>query len=121
MARPRKEISAREVELLASVFCTQQEIAEKLECSVDTLTRRFAEPYKKGVAEAKTSLRRHQFMLSKKNAAMAIFLGKNYLGQKDTVNFDVKQLDAEIERELALLASREEAETSGTTESASVN
>src|SRR5262245_43139262 len=113
MARPRKQISPREVELLASCFCTQEEIAEKLGCSVDTLARRFAESYKKGVAAAKTSLRRNQFLLAKKNAAMAIFLGKNYLGQRDTVNLDVRQLDAEIERELALLDSGEEAEASG--------
>ena len=30
-----------------------------------------------------TSLRRTQFRLAEKNAAMAIFLGKNYLGQTD--------------------------------------
>jgi hypothetical protein len=121
MGRPLKQISAHDVELLASVFCTQQEIAEKLGCSVDTLMRRFAESYKKGLADAKTSLRRHQFMLAKKNAAMAIFLGKNYLGQRDTVNLDVRELDAEIERELALLGSREEAETPGPTASESIN
>jgi hypothetical protein len=32
----------------------------------------------------KIQLRRNQFDLSKKSAAMAIFLGKNYLGQRDS-------------------------------------
>ena len=121
MARPRKNISAREVELLASCFCTQEEIASKLGCSVDTLARHFAESYKKGLAEAKTSLRRNQFLLAKKNAAMAIFLGKNYLGQRDTLNLDVRELDNEIERELALLDPRKEGEIPGAITSESVN
>ena len=121
MARPRKDISDREVELLASCFCTQEEVASKLGCSVDTLARRYAEPYKKGLAAAKTSLRRNQFLLAKKNAAMAIFLGKNYLGQRDTINLDVRELDAEIERELALLDPRKEAAVSGAVESGSIN
>ena len=121
MSRPLKDISARDVELLASVFCTQQEIAEKLGCSVDTLSRRFADSYKKGLADAKASLRRNQFLLAKKSAAMAIFLGKNYLGQRDTLNLDVRELDAEIERELALLDSRKEREIPGDVASESVN
>ena len=37
-----------------------------------------------GVA-LKIKLRKNQIELSKKSAAMAIFLGKNYLGQKDTI------------------------------------
>ena len=33
----------------------------------------------------KIKLRRNQFKLSEKSAAMAIFLGKNYLGQRDAI------------------------------------
>ena len=33
----------------------------------------------------KIKLRKNQIELSKKSAAMAIFLGKNYLGQKDNI------------------------------------
>jgi hypothetical protein len=47
------------------------------------LGHNFSTLYKQGSAEGKTALRGHQFQLSKKNAGMAIFLGKNYLGQKD--------------------------------------
>ena len=41
------------------------------------------EAFHEGQAEGRTSLRRTQFRLAQKNAAMAIFLGKNYLGQAD--------------------------------------
>lgn len=36
------------------------------------------------------SLRRAQFRLAEKSAAMAIFLGKNYLGQSDNVAIEDK-------------------------------
>jgi hypothetical protein len=39
--------------------------------------------YEDGKGQGLTSLRRTQFRLAEKNAAMAIFLGKNYLGQTD--------------------------------------
>lgn len=85
--RPKFKIDYGKVEAMASVMATQQEIASFLGCSVDTLQRdkEFCGIYKKGLDEGKMSLRRRQFELAKKNAAMAIFLGKNYLGQKDNV------------------------------------
>lgn len=36
----------------------------------------------------KIKLRQNQLKLSEKNAAMAIFLGKNWLGQRDSFEFD---------------------------------
>jgi hypothetical protein len=38
----------------------------------------------------KLSLRRNQLRLSEKSAGMAIFLGKQYLGQTDNYNFSAK-------------------------------
>ena len=68
-----------------------EEIAYALDCSEDTIERwckreyaeSFADVYKKHSSSGKISLRRYQFELAKKSAAMAIFLGKNYLGQTD--------------------------------------
>lgn len=40
---------------------------------------------KNGGMALKIKLRRNQFKLSEKSAAMAIFLGKNYLGQRDSI------------------------------------
>lgn len=73
------------VEKLASIQCTQEEISTFLGISVRTLQRdeEFCRIYKKGMENGKMSLRRMQFKLAEKNSSMAIFLGKQYLGQKD--------------------------------------
>lgn len=85
MGRPKKKIDYEIVSSLAEIFCTQEEIAAVLNLSISTLKRddEFRTIYKKGIDVAKSSLRRKQFKLADTNAAMAIFLGKNYLGQKD--------------------------------------
>lgn len=84
MARPQKPIDAEQVELLASIHCTNEEIAIALGCSPDTLTRRFADALKKGKAEGKASLRRKQWELAQAgNPTMLIWLGKQLLEQKD--------------------------------------
>lgn len=85
--RPKKEIDYNVVEKLASIQCTQEEIANFLELSVRTLQRdeEFCRIYKKGMDNGKMSLRRIQFKLAEKNTSMAIFLGKQYLGQKDVI------------------------------------
>ena len=91
--RPQKEIDKKIFENLCGLQCTLEEIAGVFDCSADTIERwckreykeTFAEVYKKHSAKGKTSLRRTQFKLAEKSAAMAIFLGKNYLGQKDNI------------------------------------
>ena len=93
MGRPQKEIDQNLFEKLCGLQCTLAEIAGMFDCSEDTIERwckrtydeGFAETYKKHSAAGKLSLRRAQFRLAEKSAAMAIFLGKNYLGQSDHV------------------------------------
>lgn len=80
------------IENLSSLMCTDEEIASILGVSVDTLTNKnnkdtFTEHKLKGQNKGKSSLRRIQFKLAEKNSAMAIFLGKNYLGQKDKIEY----------------------------------
>lgn len=96
--RPKKEFDAKSFVDLVGLGCDQAEICwffrdEKGKpANVDTLTRwckrtfgvTFQEFYKENGAMAmKIRLRRNQIKLSEKSAAMAIFLGKNYLGQTD--------------------------------------
>ena len=90
--RPKKEIDYDTVEKLASIQCTQEEIASFLNLSVRTLQRdeEFCRLYKKGQENGKMSLRRIQFKLAEKNTSMAIFLGKQYLGQKDMPELEEK-------------------------------
>lgn len=89
--RPKKEIDQTLFEKLCGLQCTLEEIAGIFDCSADTIERwckrtykeGFADTYKKHSATGKTSLRRAQFKLAEKSAAMAIWLGKQYLGQRD--------------------------------------
>jgi len=92
--RPRFKIDYDAVEKLANIQCTQQEIASFLGCSVDTLQRdeTFCGIYKKGQETGKMSLRRIQFKLAEKNPTMALWLGKQYLGQKDNIEVESTQL-----------------------------
>lgn len=89
--RPKKVIDYEMVERLASIMATQEEIASFLDMSSRTLQRdsEFCRVYKKGLEKGKMSLRRQQFKLAENNTAMAIFLGKNYLGQSDKQDIDV--------------------------------
>ena len=90
MARPKFKIDYETVEKLAAIQCTQQEIASFLGCSVDTLQRdeTFCGLYKKGQENGKMSLRRIQYKLAEKNPTMAIWLGKQYLKQRDNIEVE---------------------------------
>ena len=93
MARPRINIDKNIFEHLCSIFCTLEDIAGVFDCSTDTIERwclrtyqeSFADTYKKKSAKGRSSLRKYQFAMAKKNPTMAIWLGKQYLGQKDNV------------------------------------
>lgn len=99
--RPRKEIDEQTFSKLCALQCTEEEIAGFFECSPDTIDRwckrtfgeGFAETYKKQSAQGKASLRRMQWKLAEKSAAMAIFLGKNMLGQTDRVEQTVMEVE----------------------------
>lgn len=102
MGRPRKEIDVEQFKGLCAIMCTEEEIASWFNCSVDTIERwckrelngTFADVYKKYSASGRISLRRAQFKMAQKNCTMAIWLGKQYLGQTDkqdvTTTLDAK-------------------------------
>lgn len=97
MGRPLKEIDKHQFEKLCNLQCTLLEIAGFFNCSDDTIERWCKRTYKTTFAECfktfsqggKISLRRTQFKLAERSAAMAIFLGKQYLGQTDKTEMDV--------------------------------
>lgn len=107
--RPRKEIDEKEFRKLCAMQCTLEEIAGFFECCEDTIEtwckrtykENFSDIYKKLSAGGKISLRRNQMKLSETNASMAIWLGKQYLGQKDVSEIEDKEaltrLDAIID------------------------
>ena len=101
--RPKCDIDYVEVEKLAKIMCTQEEIAAHLDIHVATLLRdeKFCEVYKKGIENGKSSLRRKQYLMSESNPTMAIWLGKQYLNQKDkteSVNVNVEMTKEEAEK-----------------------
>lgn len=90
--RPLKEIDKEQFENLCAMQCTLVEMCDWFNCCHDTIEdwckrnydgKNFNEVFEEKRGKGKISLRRAQFELAKKNAAMAIFLGKNYLDQKD--------------------------------------
>ena len=98
MARPLKEIDKKQFENLCGLQCTKDEFCAFFEVTDKTLENWCKRTYSKGFSEifrekrgiGKISLRRSQFELAKKNAAMAIWLGKQYLNQRDQVQIEVK-------------------------------
>ena len=82
--RPKVAIDPTIVEQLAGINCTVDEIASVLGCHKRTIERRFAAIIKKGRDRGTMSLKRAQHTLAMKgNATMQIWLGKQYLGQRD--------------------------------------
>lgn len=97
MGRPIIEIDKEQFEKLCSIQCTLEEMAGFFDCCDDTINNwckktygeTFSEVYKKKSASGKMSLRRIQFKLAEKNPTMALWLGKQYLGQKDIVENNI--------------------------------
>jgi hypothetical protein len=82
--RPRKLIDPDQVRNLAQIGCTELEMTTVLKCSERTLRRRFGRLIKEGRERMKVSLRRRQYEVAMRgNATMLIWLGKQYLGQRD--------------------------------------
>lgn len=88
VGRPRANIDKEQVEKLAALHCTFEEIADFFGVDKSTISRNFATEIAKGRAAGKLSLRRSQFRLAETSATMAIWLGKQYLGQKDYPDLD---------------------------------
>ena len=92
--RPRKEIDKRDFEKLCMLQCTRAEICAWFNVSEPTLIdwckrtydgQDFLTVFNKKREGGLISLRRMQWQLAEKSPAMAIFLGKNLLGQTDKV------------------------------------
>ena len=114
MGRPRADIDQEEFEKLCGLQCTKLEICGWFRVTDKTLdawvkrtySRGFSDVYDEKREVGKISLRRAQFRLAEKSAAMAIFLGKNYLGQRDTVNYEDTESLARLDAILKGMADR---------------
>lgn len=89
--RPRVQIDLETVEKLGRLQCTYAECSAFLGIPEGTLKKRddFTTTLKKGAEEGRMSLRRYQFKMAETNPTMAIWLGKQYLQQKDRQELDI--------------------------------
>lgn len=103
MARPEKEIDKKTFEGLCNLQCTEEEICGFLNVTDKTLVKwckktyglGFSDTFKKYSQGGKVSLRRSQFRMAETNSTMAIWLGKQYLGQRDNPEESLDQEDTE--------------------------
>lgn len=106
--RPRIEIDKKTFEGLCTIQCTLEEIAGFFKCSEDTIENWckreydtiFSDIYKTLSSGGKISLRRSQFKMAKSNPTMAIWLGKQYLGQKEQTDVQMSIKDDESIKEM---------------------
>lgn len=91
VGRPKTVIDLEQAEKLGMLQCTLEECSAWFGIAISTLAshKEFSQAYKKGKQNGKQSLRRYQWNMAKTNCSMAIWLGKQYLGQADSpVNED---------------------------------
>ena len=90
-------IKQEQFENLCAIQCTRDEIAGVLGVSYQTLERwckatygtDFVTIFSEKRQLGKASLRRNQYKLAEKNPTMAIWLGKQYLGQNDKQQLEI--------------------------------
>ena len=83
--RPKLQLCYDDIKNLASIGNSQEDIAYILKCSVDTLSRRYADALKEGSSELRKSIKKTQIDVAVKdrNTTMLIWCGKQWCGQRD--------------------------------------
>lgn len=108
--RPKRDFDPKAFSDLVGFGCTQEEICWFFRdintgkpANIDTLTRWCKRTYgmtfqefkkQNALMPLKIQLRRNQLELSKKSATMAIWLGKQYLGQED--KYTITELNKDV-------------------------
>ena len=93
--RKQVPIDALYLEKLCSLQCTNAEIAAWFGCSERTIEKRSKEPelaevMARGKGKGRVSIRRAQMkLLEAGNATMGVWLGKQYLGQRDVTPIEL--------------------------------
>lgn len=124
--RPKKIIDKIQFEELCKLCCTQEEIENVLRVSDKVINEWCLKTYNATFSEmqrtyaaigAKLSVRRNQLKLAETNAQMAIWLGKQLLGQKDVVEQEIRATVNETDSQiLEMLSDRVNLEELGNDE-----
>ena len=95
VGRPRKVVNLELLRELASVQCTDTEIAASLHINIDTLHDNYSDIIQEYREAGKQSLRRAQWKKAVEdgNPTMLIWCGKFHLGQKEEINFTGTETD----------------------------
>ncbi len=111
LGRPRKEFSKETEEKVAEAAllgCQNATIAGLVEMDVGTMVNHYSSLLQKKRKQRKYELRLKQWNLAENNVAMAIFLGKNELEQRDRHELTGKLTLADV-----FLAADQESELAG--------
>lgn len=93
--RPLKEIDKTQFEKLCHIQCTLEEVASYFDCDMDTVeswckrtyNKVFSEVFRLKRGRGRVSLRRRQFEAALAgDKTLLVWLGKQYLGQKDRID-----------------------------------
>lgn len=116
--RPPKEFDKKVFSDLIGFGCTQEEICwffrddNGKAANIDTLSRWCMRTYGMNFQEfrkqnalmpLRITLRKNQLKLSEKSPAMAIWLGKQYLGQRDVQDITINSIDDETRAEVEMM------------------
>lgn len=94
--QPKIEVNLDDFIKLCEMQCTRNEMTSFFDCEGSALDSwikehfncNYTEIFERFRGKGLLSLRRSQFQLSERNVIMAIWLGKQYLGQKDVMVFN---------------------------------
>ena len=105
VTKPLHQLDYKKLDAMCAIHCTGEECAAILGIDYDTLNRALKRDGNKGFAEyfaqkgssGKMSLRRKQYDLAiEGNSTMLIWLGKQWLGQVDKSERDIKSSDGSM-------------------------
>ena len=107
--RPKVQIDEEQFKALCRLHCTLIEIAGFFHCSEDTIENwckrtfkmNFSDVFKRESAPGKMSLRRTQFRMAEHSVPMAIWLGKQYLGQREVIEQTGDDASMDVLNEIA--------------------
>ena len=92
--RHAASMNPKEIENMAKIGCTLEEMAAIMDCSIQTLETHFGDLIRRNRNEGAACLRRKQMQVAMSgNPAMLIWLGKHKLGQREDRSENVSLTD----------------------------
>ncbi len=105
VGRPRIELDPKQAKIFGYFRATYDTMAEQIGCHVDTIRKamqddksEFSKAYKKGFSGMKMKLSEAQVKtaIEDRNPTLLVWLGKQYLGQKDKPHHEPIDTSVEI-------------------------